>query len=209
MLDEATSHLDAVNEQAVRRALDLLQSDRTTIVIAHRLSTVRDADLIVVLDAGRVAESGTHASLLAKNGLYARLVSRQLRLGLRPCGILRRMSIRVRRRSVVAAGAVLFAPAIEEDRCSATSPSAPTMSPKPRRFTTASARRWDWTSCRLSRCRRATAAPADALSSGSSRRSTRRRQRVEQRRHRIGLDAADRPSVDAAHKAGTVGRRQG
>jgi ABC-type sugar transport system ATPase subunit len=78
VLDEATSHLDAVNEQAVRRALDLLQADRTTIVIAHRLSTVRDADLIVVLDAGRVAETGTHASLLARNGLYARLVSRQL-----------------------------------------------------------------------------------------------------------------------------------
>ena len=78
ILDEATSHLDAVNEQAVRRALDLLQADRTTIVIAHRLSTVRDADLIVVLDAGRVAETGTHASLLARNGLYARLVSRQL-----------------------------------------------------------------------------------------------------------------------------------
>jgi ATP-binding cassette subfamily C protein CydCD len=78
ILDEATSHLDAVNEQAVRRALDLLQADRTTIVIAHRLSTVRDADLIVVLDGGRVAESGTHASLLARGGLYARLVSRQL-----------------------------------------------------------------------------------------------------------------------------------
>jgi ATP-binding cassette subfamily C protein CydCD len=78
VLDEATSHLDAVNEQAVRRALDLLQADRTTIVIAHRLSTVRDADRIVVLDEGRVAEIGTHASLLMKNGLYARLVSRQL-----------------------------------------------------------------------------------------------------------------------------------
>jgi ABC-type multidrug transport system fused ATPase/permease subunit len=78
ILDEATSHLDAVNEQAVRRALDVLKADRTTIVIAHRLSTVRDADLIVVLDEGGVAESGTHASLLARGGLYARLVSRQL-----------------------------------------------------------------------------------------------------------------------------------
>jgi ATP-binding cassette subfamily C protein CydCD len=78
ILDEATSHLDAVNEQAVRRALDRLQADRTTIVIAHRLSTVRDADLIVVLDEGRVAETGTHAQLLARGGLYAQLVSRQL-----------------------------------------------------------------------------------------------------------------------------------
>jgi len=78
ILDEATSHLDTVNEQAVRRALDRLQADRTTIVIAHRLSTIRDADLIVVLDEGRVAETGTHAALLARGGLYAQLVSRQL-----------------------------------------------------------------------------------------------------------------------------------
>jgi ATP-binding cassette subfamily C protein CydCD len=84
ILDEATSHLDAVNEQAVRRALDRLQADRTTIVIAHRLSTIRDADLIVVLDGGRVAETGTHASLLARGGLYAQLVSRQLAATLVP-----------------------------------------------------------------------------------------------------------------------------
>jgi ATP-binding cassette subfamily C protein CydCD len=78
ILDEATSHLDALNEQAVRGALDRLKADRTTIVIAHRLSTVRDADLIVVLDQGRVAEIGTHDTLLAKRGYYARLVARQL-----------------------------------------------------------------------------------------------------------------------------------
>src|SRR5690606_17429621 len=78
ILDEATSHLDAVNEQAVRRSLDQLQANRTTIVIAHRLSTIRDADLIVVLDEGRVAETGTHPALLARGGLYAQLVSHQL-----------------------------------------------------------------------------------------------------------------------------------
>ena len=78
ILDEATSHLDAVNEQAVRRALDVLKADRTTIVIAHRLSTIRDADVIVVLQEGRVMEVGDHATLLAKGGLYAQLVSRQL-----------------------------------------------------------------------------------------------------------------------------------
>ena len=78
ILDEATSHLDAVNEQAVRGALDRLKTDRTTIVIAHRLSTVRDADLIVAMDEGRVVETGDHASLIAKGGLYAQLVSRQM-----------------------------------------------------------------------------------------------------------------------------------
>ncbi len=78
ILDEATSHLDAVNEQAVRAALDLLSRDRTTVVIAHRLSTVRDADRIIVLEDGRVAEIGSHHVLLDRKGLYARLVSRQL-----------------------------------------------------------------------------------------------------------------------------------
>ena len=77
ILDEATSHLDAVNERLIRGALDALQKGRTTIVIAHRLSTVRDADRIVVLDRGTVIESGRHNDLLARRGLYARLVSRQ------------------------------------------------------------------------------------------------------------------------------------
>ncbi|MFN4090051.1 MAG: thiol reductant ABC exporter subunit CydC [Alphaproteobacteria bacterium] len=78
VLDEATSHLDALSEIQVRKALDRLMSDRTTIVIAHRLSTVRQADLILVMDEGRLAEQGTHAALLARGGLYAHLVSRQL-----------------------------------------------------------------------------------------------------------------------------------
>jgi ATP-binding cassette subfamily C protein CydCD len=78
ILDEATSHLDTVNEQAVRASLALLARERTTLVIAHRLATVRDADRIVVLDAGRVVELGTHDSLLARGALYARLVGRQL-----------------------------------------------------------------------------------------------------------------------------------
>ncbi|MDE0457258.1 MAG: ABC transporter ATP-binding protein [Chromatiales bacterium] len=78
ILDEATSHLDAVNEQAVRHALEELMSDRTTIVIAHRLSTVRTADRIVVLDAGRTEEAGSHDELIARGGLYSRLVGRQM-----------------------------------------------------------------------------------------------------------------------------------
>ena len=81
VLDEATSHLDAVSEMAVRDALDRLARDRTTLVIAHRLSTVRDADAIVVFDEGRVTEVGRHAELLARGGLYAHLVARQLAVG--------------------------------------------------------------------------------------------------------------------------------
>ena len=77
MLDEATSALDSESEHLVQEALDRLMEGRTTLVIAHRLSTVRDADRVVVLDGGRVVEEGTHDALLARNGLYRRLVERQ------------------------------------------------------------------------------------------------------------------------------------
>ncbi|MCH7889167.1 MAG: thiol reductant ABC exporter subunit CydC [Proteobacteria bacterium] len=78
ILDEATSHLDAVNEGLVRRALEDLMHDRTTVVIAHRLSTVRNADTLIVLDEGRVVEAGNHAELVARGRLYAHLVAHQM-----------------------------------------------------------------------------------------------------------------------------------
>ena len=77
VLDEATSALDAESEHLVQEALDRLMTGRTTLVIAHRLSTVRDADRVVVLDGGRVAEEGSHNELLEMNGLYRKLVERQ------------------------------------------------------------------------------------------------------------------------------------
>ncbi len=77
ILDEATSHLDAVSEHAVRSALDRLARGRTTVVIAHRLSTVRDADQILVFDEGRLVDTGTHEALLTGSALYRRLVVRQ------------------------------------------------------------------------------------------------------------------------------------
>jgi ATP-binding cassette, subfamily B, bacterial len=78
VLDEATSHLDTISEQAVRSALDALMTNRTTIVVAHRLSTIRSADVILVLDGGQLIEAGTHAVLLERRGVYARLVGRQM-----------------------------------------------------------------------------------------------------------------------------------
>ncbi len=77
ILDEATSALDAEAEGIVQRALENLMQGRTTLVIAHRLATVRNADIIVVMEVGRVVEEGTHAALLARGGLYARLAQLQ------------------------------------------------------------------------------------------------------------------------------------
>jgi ATP-binding cassette subfamily B protein len=75
LLDEATSALDTETERAVQHAFDNLAAGRTTITIAHRLSTVRDADQIVVLDHGHIVEAGTHTSLLESNGRYAVLAA--------------------------------------------------------------------------------------------------------------------------------------
>ena len=77
VLDEATSALDAESEHLVKEALERLMRGRTTLIIAHRLSTVKDAHRVVVLDAGRIVQSGPHATLLREDGLYRRLVERQ------------------------------------------------------------------------------------------------------------------------------------
>jgi subfamily B ATP-binding cassette protein MsbA len=79
ILDEATSALDSESERAVQEALERLMRNRTTLVVAHRLSTIEHADRVVALDAGRIVEQGTHAELLAHGGLYARLHAMQFR----------------------------------------------------------------------------------------------------------------------------------
>ena len=84
ILDEATAHLDSESEVAVQHALDAALAGRTSLVIAHRLSTVRDADRILVIDGGRIAESGTHAELIALGGRYADLYRTQFSQGERP-----------------------------------------------------------------------------------------------------------------------------
>jgi ATP-binding cassette subfamily B protein len=78
VLDEATSALDAESEHLVKEALDRLMRGRTTLVIAHRLSTVLDADRVVVIDGGRIVQAGDHRTLMSEDGLYRRLVERQL-----------------------------------------------------------------------------------------------------------------------------------
>jgi len=77
ILDEATSALDTTTEHEIQSALDVVSKNRTTLVIAHRLSTVIGADEIIVLRAGEIAERGTHAGLLEQNGLYASMWNRQ------------------------------------------------------------------------------------------------------------------------------------
>ena len=88
ILDEATAHLDSESEAAVQRALSVALSGRTALVIAHRLSTVRDADQILVLDGGRIVERGRHAELVAAGGLYAELYRTQFATADSPAGAL-------------------------------------------------------------------------------------------------------------------------
>ena len=77
LLDEATSALDAESERLVQKALERLMKNKTTLVIAHRLATVKKADRIIVIDAGTIVDSGTHQELINKRGLYAQLANLQ------------------------------------------------------------------------------------------------------------------------------------
>jgi ATP-binding cassette subfamily B protein len=82
LLDEATSALDAESERAVQLAVEELSQDRTTIIVAHRLATVKQADRILVFEGGRMVAEGTHDALVAEGGLYARLARLQFTAGL-------------------------------------------------------------------------------------------------------------------------------
>ena len=82
LLDEATSALDAESERLVQQAVDGLSKDRTTLIVAHRLATVKKADRIIVLEAGEVVAQGTHEELVAQGGLYAKLARLQFTAGL-------------------------------------------------------------------------------------------------------------------------------
>jgi ABC-type multidrug transport system fused ATPase/permease subunit len=79
IMDEATSSIDAYTELIIQQALERVLRDRTSIIIAHRLSTVRNADMIVVLEEGRIAETGSHDELIEKGGLYRQLYEMQFR----------------------------------------------------------------------------------------------------------------------------------
>jgi len=78
ILDEATSSIDTETEQFIQLAIDRVMRNRTSLVVAHRLSTTRSADQVVVIDRGRIVEQGTHAELVARGGLYTRIYRRQL-----------------------------------------------------------------------------------------------------------------------------------
>ena len=77
LLDEATSALDTESEKMVQEALNNLMKNRTSVIIAHRLSTIQTADLIIVVEQGRIVETGTHIELIGKNGLYKKLIEMQ------------------------------------------------------------------------------------------------------------------------------------